>query len=115
MEKVRVSLKARFTFASVTIFKGRVLAIAVITLACIICFKHGSVALVVSNAPIHDSGCHIERDALQMIDGESVVAVFDHKGVAALVEIGSGIEIVEAERLETDIVHPRRNVHLATP
>ena len=50
-----------------------------------------------------------------MIEGESVVAIFYHKGVAALVEIGSEIEIVEAVCLQGNILHPRRNVDLATP
>ena len=115
MEKVCVSLKAWITFASVTIFIGRILAIAIITLACIICCIHGSVARVVSYTPIDDHECLIERDALQMIEGESVVAIFDHKGEAALVEIGSGVEIVEAVCLQANILHPRRNVDLATP
>ena len=115
MEKVWVSLKVWITLASVTIFIGRVLTIAIITLACIICCMHGSVARVVSYTPIHDHGCHSEVDALQMIDGETVVAIFYHKGVSTLVEIGSGIEIVEAVCSQANILHPRRNVDLATP
>jgi len=50
-----------------------------------------------------------------MIEGESVVAIFDHKGVSTLVEIGSEIEIAEAVCLEANILHPRRYVDLTTP
>jgi len=50
-----------------------------------------------------------------MIDGEGVVALFDDEGVATVVETRSGIEIFESGSLETDVLHARRNVDLATP